>query len=332
MKKSTIGLLAASGICIISGGILSVAGVASGGRLGIQITPDGIRTAEDMGEMIEESKGIKKAKKLVLDVQGMNVRIAEGEEFRADYRYREQAYEIRQQEKGDTLEITVEDMREVSAVSLLAMDTASYEPGQLDILVPEGTKLECIELNDRGNQSELEDLSVSLLKIREEGFLSLKKIKADEIEISDSDYVQAECREIEGKKMAIQWESGEISIRNSSFGEWKAQMHDGTINGDALKLGNVQIFTEYGNVDIKNLDCDTLKADSENGNLSFRMADMLEHYRMNLYSEYGTIYLDGEETDRESEDEFCRVIDRNPDASKSLEIKAENGEIEVYGK
>ena len=115
MKRITMGMLIVSGSCIIGGASLTAAGIASGGKVGLQITENGIRTSEDIQESRETTELLDSVRKLSLNVEGMYVEVSEGDTFALTLRCREDEYEVEKKQEDDSLQITIKQKEQPEA-------------------------------------------------------------------------------------------------------------------------------------------------------------------------------------------------------------------------
>ncbi len=98
------------------------AGWASGGRIGFQITPAGIRTTEDyQGEFIEKSVDLKNVKKLNINVHEADIEILEGENFHLEYGYDNAAQSLKEEVKDGTYHLASKNVRDKSIGADLAL-------------------------------------------------------------------------------------------------------------------------------------------------------------------------------------------------------------------
>lgn len=352
MKKVTIGMLIASGICIISGTALTAAGVASGGKAGLQITENGIRTADDIKEAVRTTEDLNNAKRLILNVEGLYLNVTESDSFAVSWKCPEDEFEVEKREKGDTVEITVKQKKQPEAyISMFDMG-ASVQECEIQVTIPENKTLDSLEIAGDYEMIDLEDFSVKTLKaVSESGTINCENVQALAAELQ-SDNGQIYCKGMQGKTLMTITESAEVDLNKITYNEWKAKSEQGEIRGDKIMAQKADVQTEDSSVNLSGLDGSTIKVVSDNGDIYLDMNESLEGYHLKLYSKYGSTYVDEEEVmpeeDRYPDDEEVsvealeekadsnkqarNVYEQNKDAGKSVEVSCREGQIDITGK
>lgn len=334
MKKLTMGLLLGSGICIIGGGILTVAGLASGGRPGIQITSEGILTGEDIEKTAEGKKVFSNVRNLCVDTESMEIRICRGEKFEASYRVREKSYHAKLTEDGDTANISVQYCMDEHFVTALMMDDG-YGRGELVVTIPEKQKLEQILLKGTDSVVILEDIAAAKVRAEtENNDITCTRVQADAIEIENGYETYLTLQKVQGGSFCTKSESVTMNVDDCTFSEWKTEAEDNYIKSRDTKAEKLELTGKYGELQFSGLDCPQIMVRADDGTVQMQLADALANYHLKLQSEYGGIVLDGEEIESNSDGEEAPLylVDKNPDAKKQLEIHATNIEINVSGK
>lgn len=327
MKKMTMGMLIASGICMIGGTSLMVAGIASGGSVGLQVTKNGIRTADDIEEMEEVIEDLQNAKKLILNVEGMRVDVSEGDEFAVTWRYREDEYEIEKTQKGDTTSITVRQKKQPETyVSMFGMGSYPEDSG-IYVTIPKDQKLDSLEIVNDYETVVIAGVHTSALKvISESGSVTCEKVWADEAVFQNSGG-QIYGERLQGKTLATTTEAADVSFDDAEFGTWTAKTEGGQITGNKITVQKADVQAEDGSIDLEKLDADDVRAVSGTGDIYVNLYDDLQEYHLKLFTKYGEIYVD--DADVMEEDGMDGEYERNPDAEKSIELRSREGAINL---
>lgn len=336
MKKATAGILIASGICIVGGGVLAVAGVASGGKPGIRITAEGIETAEDAVEMKQSAKKIGQAKKLVLHVQNADVYITRGKKFCAKFIYNEKRSLVSLEEKNGTAEITADYGQETSGVSMM-IGIEEDVTESVEITVPEGQVLDAVEIDGAGSQVTVSDIDVSGITMENDSCEVLfKNIRMKSAEVSDFGAGELTCSDSETDSLVTKLDYGTVRLEDCSIGQWDLQMQGGVAEGRDLKIGWADLGNECGTLDLCDIECTGIKAETKDGTVRLDFLDALETYHIKLQTERGSVFADGKDLlEEEKPDDSGKrpyKVEQNPGAARSIEVKSENGSIELYGR
>lgn len=297
MKKYQKVLLITSGCLILGGGIIMTAGWASGGRIGFQITPAGIRTTEDyQGEFIEKSVDLKNVKKLNINVHEADIEILEGENFHLEYGYDNAAQSLKEEVKDGTYHLASKNVPRQIYWSGLSFGSMSYQSGDsyVRIYIPKGKQLEDVQITDGYGNVTVETADANTFIINaESGDVNVKNLKAQTASLN-TDYGRFQMDSSTVTDLTVNNESGEGKVND-------------------LTAEKVSMNFAYGNMSLKDITTDSLNLYSESGKISVEnLAGSGKNKlakSMVLGAEYGEIYLTNVET-------------------SYLEISSESGNIE----
>ena len=326
MKRITMGMLIVSGSCIIGGVSLTAVGIASGGKVGLQITENGIRTSEDIQESRETTELLDSVRKLSLNVEGMYVEVSEGDTFALTLRCREDEYEVEKKQEDDSLQITIKQKEQPEAyVSVLDFDDASETSG-IYLTVPKDCKLEALEILSDSEEINLEKVCTAELEIvNGSGCIRCEKVCAEEavLQCSDGDIYG---EKMQGNSLVTITKSANVSFDDIEYTTWTAKAEEGQLSGSRITIQNIDIQSEDGEVNLEELDTEDTSIVTGTGTVFLSLYDERENYHLKCYTKYGTIYAYGEDV---MEDGSTAEYEQNPNAGKTIEVRSREGEINL---
>lgn len=273
------------------------AGWASGGRVGFQITPAGIRTTEDyQGEFIEKSVDLKNVKKLNINISEADIEILEGENFHMEYGYDNAAQSMKEEVKDGTYYLTSKYLPRQIYWSAFSFGNMSYqsEDSYVRIYIPKGRQLEDMQITDGYGNVTVETADAKTFIINaESGDVTVKNLKAQTASLN-TDYGSFQMDSSKVTDLTVNNESGEGKVNDLTAEKVNMNFAYGNMSLKDITTDSISLYSESGEISVENL------AGSGKGKLAQSMV---------LGAEYGEIYL------------------TNVDASY-LEISSESGNVE----
>ena len=352
MKKYKKILLIASAALIVGGGIISVAGLALGGRPGFVITRKGIKTPDDTkGEFIEDSKSLKDIKNLDIDFADGKIQILQGEEFRIEYGYDKAQMDVNETIENGTYKLTCKYLSSWNFYPLGnigfnfdSMNQVNY----LNIYIPEGTKLEDVKLsNDYGNvvadlqETPFEtasfrlssgDFEASGLKCSEMnldmdyGKLDLKDSDIDNVTISN-DSGKGSISNIDANSMKLEFDYGDLKISDIAADKMSVTNSSGKVEIEDAKGKELSVKADYGRINLVDVTMDTdISLNSSSGDINMEKVKTGE---LTLLSDYGNVkgeQLEAKTSDMKLSSGDCEISEFT---AKNTKIDSDYGKIDL---
>lgn len=347
-------LIIVSLLLILIGIGFTSAGFFLGGRIyGFGLNRDGLHVytpGDNETTYTEETVALEAFNSIETDIEFLELKIAPQDNYSLSYKVNSQSdlsYEI----EDGTLKIseqyrnTDNNMFDFHWFFFGSTNSSHQEKEYLEIYVPQNTRLHEISVsNDFADvllteltaesvsvQSDYANIEISELSVAslaaetESGKLVIADTTGNILSINNS-YGDTELSGLQFDETAdFTCESGCISIDNVAFHSWKADAQYGDIEGDTVSCDTVTLSLESSNCDIKDFTVHSLDAESEYGDISLRLTAPANTYSYELRTEYGSIDLEGYDT----EDETTLIT--HTDSEKQIKINCESGNIKISG-
>lgn len=355
MKKYQKGLLIAAGCLTIAGGIIMVTGLALGGRLGFQISQNGIKTAADKGNFIEKKEVLKDIKNIDISSYDGQITIAQGNELSLEYGY-DDSYGIPDYSAKNGNLMYHQNNRAISVYSFGSSNYGMPE-NYVKLIIPKDTKFSQVTLKtnygdlnidtavidklvirmDSGNIN-LKNLDLNSLQlVTEYGDLDMENCKVPELNV-DNDSGKIQMKSIDGKNVVVNSSYGQVRLLKIAAERLTMSNDSGDITmediGGMDKKGNMKeivMDSDYSECVLRNVKTDMLTIENESGNFN---ADDLTAVNGNIKLDYATCNLNSVNTSD------MQIISESGDVSMSLtgkekdyifDIDSEEGRVEING-
>lgn len=306
--------LAVSGVCVILGIVILMIGRLFGGEPGFFVDGKGIHTARSEKET-EPIRGIEELgefNRMELDVDYADVEVVASDRFAVEYCLTGGEGEPVCEVKNGKFTFKEGDDTRIVNMGFFAgaSNTEKSEPDYyVRVEVPEDAKLSGASL------------------YVESGDLKITDFQADELEIED--------------------EYGDVSLDRFNGKEFKLKQDSGNTSAGLLRAEHIEVKNGYGNVRIEEAEGDSLttvlesgdcrilrlavsdaEIKNEYGNIILAAAGDIETYKLDLYTEYGRIYVENEVKGEKDYDDEIHYESRG-NGKKKIKVICGGGDIEI---
>lgn len=193
-------------------------------------------------KVVETRVDLEPFQSIKLDADVADFTIVEADGYSAAYKYPEK-YTINGKVENGVLNIKVKG----NDAFYLNFDNAGIRPAdtKLTVYVPEGTKLDSIDLEINAGNITISDRIIDSVKV-------------------DCDAANLELSEITSDKVNVKADAGNVEISDSVFGDTQIDTSAGRVSLKDTSLGDLTVKTNMGDV---NLDKVIFKKGSVNSNL-----------------------------------------------------------------
>lgn len=348
-------LVVTSLLFIIIGMGLLITGFLLGGRVyGFSLNQDGFHVnAPALNETseityIEEAIALETFDSIDADTEFLKIDVSSEDSYGISYKVNSQSrfsYEI----TDGVLKIEEQYKNTNNAVnfqwfSFGSTDSTSMEEQYLEIYVPKNADLKTIsiknsfsdvslsELNAKevSIQSDfsdiaIHDLNVAILTAKtESGDLEIENTTGDTLSI-DTSFGDTELSQLHFKETSeLTSASGDFTIDDSYFHFWNVTADFGDVEGNSISCDTASLDLESSNCDLNDFTVNSMDAESSFGDITLRLAAPADSYGYELRTEFGSIDLEGYDTQEDS------LIISN-DSDNRLTIDCESGDIKISG-
>lgn len=219
----------------------------------------------------------------------------------------------------------------------------------IKLYVPADTVLKTVELLNEDGNITLSDTQADRVTLKNtSGNISIGKIAASQCEINMENGALA-IEALHSDNIKIENEYGDITGQTLQGSKSEINMEDGDLKLNTVEAEMFKLDNDYGDAVITTLNADmadvkmgdgdfttgtddisTLLVDNEYGNVTLKLSESLEHYAVDLYTEYGTILLPDNSTIDNDSDEASYVSKNGK--GKKIKVECEDGRIVLKNK
>lgn len=344
--------ITASLLCIILGAILMVIGRLMGGQPGFYIDPSGVHAAGNMNRPapIQDSMTLDEFDSMEIHADYADVELIYSNKFTIEYcvmgAYGEPVCEVKNGR------LTFQEAKS-SKYFNIGFFTASIGVGvsepnyYIKVKLPKDTKLSEAVFDIESGNLDISSIQADTLNVKNEygdvtlgqydgrkldvlmesGILSLDTVNASQTDLSN-EYGKIELSKATGERLSIQMESCDLLA-------------------DYIDYSGIEIINDYGKVDIKDAAGQSLTAKMEScdckidrldfsetditnsyGDITLGLSGKIENYGYNLKTEYGTIRIENQKEEYESDGGESLYMAAGA-GEKMVTISCESGDIEI---
>lgn len=353
MTKLMRGTLAVSGICIVAGLGLSLAGFLMGGEPGFWINSTGLYTNQE-ARNLSAGKLVKLEKTEIDPFTSMDVTINYGDitvkpsgddscylEYSLYIRNKEPEYAVKDGILTFTCVPEPDSGETCGSAGFFALQSADIEKGSLTIYVPENNPMDTVKLYTSDSDVVYAGPDAGTLDMTSRyGKIKLNGVKADTALLTSSDGV-VRCSDGTFTSLDIINKYGDTDLESINADRLNIEASDSQITLRDIVSKTISVVNDYGNIKSSNLAADTLTVDQSDGTCNMKMTDVKngtfenkygdvtlgltgteKAYNYNLTMKYGDIRLN----DRSLEGEDLR---ENNGAENNIVITASDGSMQI---
>lgn len=345
-------------VCVAFIGIgisLFTTGAFLGGRVygfslnsrGFHVNAPGLSPSENIA-YIEETVALDDFHSIEANTEFLSIRLRPGKDYSMSYRVNsltDFTYEV----TDGTLTITENyknnhnydlDFQWFSFGSLT--NDSDLENEYLEIYVPQDTLLDAIALSSDFSDLFLKDIHAkNILLESEHSDIYLVNSSASSVTIN-SQHGEIDAEQLTGENLSLESAYGDVSmtdikiekdadftlkngsleLENASFYSLEVNSDFGDMEASGILCNSVDLSFKNGNCEMEKLTADTITITSAYGDIALELTAPVKDYNCDIRSEYGDIYLDGENIED-------RLLRTSSDSSKQITAESKNGNIAI---
>lgn len=313
MKTSKKTILLLSAVFIVIGVVITIIGIALGGKPGFSIGSNGIQSAsqKESDNFFLKKTPLESFQNIDMEVAYSDIEILPSQD---DNYYLE--YVLKSENGKPTYQVANNTFtfRQNSTKSFsfdFAIFDSEYLDTHLKLYIP--------------NKQVIDSFHVS----SDSGDVSIKQVTMNSMNLELA-YGDLALNHIIGNTLNVKMDSGEMEVSNSEVKDVTAENSYGDVTFEHITADAMVLTIDSGDLEINNAKLTTLNSKNAYGDSLLHLADGIETYGCSLTTEYGDIELPtnaapGSFRDSDSTKSYKTTSDSN----KKITIYADSGDIEI---
>lgn len=293
MKKGLLVTLIICFILFLSGAILLVIGLSTGGKIFFTIDYKN-RKVNTSGsrELVNGEQALGEFDSIDIDVSAAEVTVVEGSEYKVRYALYE----------GSEPTISIDD-KKFSMKNEIFDGTLSYglwgdnsddeKRPFVEITVPAGTKFENVSISTNAGDIKLDGYEIATLIVDSNaGSLELKNLSVGNVDV-DVDCGHVDIADTKAAEVSINAAAGNADISGLTADNVDIDMNCGGLNISSSELGELEAKMNMGKADISETKIDNIDIEADAGDVKLSLIGEEADYYFDLDSNAGNVTIDG---------------------------------------
>lgn len=263
-----------------------VIGVALGVRLNNFVLPYAgkhLHRYLSAKDMVSDSVSLSAFQNIDLDMNMVNLKLKEGEEFRAEYNFPKSiapSFEV----KDDTLYIEQHG-------DYIRFNNTRQDDFQLTLIVPKGTALDELRIDVDAGNVKLSDFNLNTLNIEADAAnIDLSDITANHTKL-EADAGNIETNQCSLGGLTVETDAGRVKMRKLTARNLKVGTDIGAIKLNQVTFQDGELTSSMGAIDLTG-EFESLRAKCDLGSISID-SDAVENADLDLEVSLGSIRING---------------------------------------